>query len=105
MLSIIFLGLALPKIKSLKHRKIQFLGFLTDFSLNFALKTCCTLKMFLLSARNNFYVIMSSYLEEHVKKISSLNFMSLLGFQASKSCMFFWKNYYRASFEIISRQK
>ena len=68
MLNIIFLGLALPKIKSLKHRKIQFLGFLTDFSLNFALKTCCTLKMFLLSARNNFYVIMSSYLEEHVKK-------------------------------------
>ena len=39
----------------------------------------------------NFYIISSSYVEEHVKKNSSLNFMSLAGFQASKIWMCFWK--------------
>ena len=33
---------------------------------------------------------------------SSLNFMYLVGFQASKICMSFWKIYCRASFEISS---
>ena len=47
--------------------------------------------MFLLSAQNNFYVIMSSYVEGHVKKNPSLNFLSLVGFQASKICKFFRK--------------
>ena len=32
------------------------------------LKTYGTLKMFLLSAQNNFYVILSSYVEGQVKK-------------------------------------
>ena len=47
--------------------------------------------MFLLSVQNNFF-IMSSYVEEHVKKNSSLNFMSSIGFQASKICMYFLEN-------------
>ena len=47
--------------------------------------------MFLLSAQNNFYVIMSWYVEGTCEKNSSLNFMSLVGFQASKICMFFGK--------------
>ena len=45
--------------------------------------------MFLLSVQNNFF-IMSSYVEEHVKKNSSLNFMSSIGLQASKICMYFF---------------
>ena len=45
--------------------------------------------MFLLSAQNNFYIISSSYVAGYVKINSSLNFMSLVGFQASKIWMFF----------------
>ena len=33
---------------------------------------------------------MSSYVEWHVKKNSRLNFVSSVGFQASKICMFFF---------------
>ena len=40
--------------------------------------------MFLLSAQNDFYVIWSSYVEGYVQKNSSLNLMSLVGFQVSK---------------------
>ena len=58
--------------------------------------------MFLSTAENKFYLIMSSYVEEHVKKNSSLNFMSLVGFQASKTCIFL-ENF--EIFEIIFRQK
>ena len=47
--------------------------------------------MFLLSAQNNFYIILSSYVEGLVQKNSSLNFMSSVGFQVSKIWMFFWK--------------
>ena len=47
--------------------------------------------MFLLSNQNNFYIILSSYVEGHVQKNSSLNFMSLVGFQTCKIWMFFWK--------------
>ena len=61
-----------------------FLAFLPDFFLYFALKYYGTLKIFLLSAQNNAYVILSSYVEGHVRKKSSLNFMSPVGFQASK---------------------
>ena len=49
--------------------------------------------MFLLSAQNNFCIILSSFVEGYVKKNSSLNFMSLVGFQASKSGSFFGKCY------------
>ena len=61
--------------------------------------------MFLLSAQNDFYIILSSYVEGYVKKNSSLNFMSLVCFQASKIWKFFWKIYYEASFQIIFRKK
>ena len=47
--------------------------------------------MFILSVQNNFYVILSSYVEAHVIKKSSLNFISPFGFQASKIWMFFGK--------------
>ena len=49
--------------------------------------------MFLLSAHNNCYIILSSYVERHLQKNSSLNFMPLVGFQASKIWIFFWKIY------------
>ena len=42
--------------------------------------------MFLLSPQNT---IFRSYLDGHVKKNSSLNFMSSVGFQVSKIWMFF----------------
>ena len=44
--------------------------------------------MFLLGAENT---MSSSYVEGHVKKHSSPNFMSLVGFQASKIWMLFGK--------------
>ena len=47
--------------------------------------------MFLLNAQNNFYIILSSYVEGHVQKNSSLNFMSAVGFQASEIWIFFGK--------------
>ena len=47
--------------------------------------------MFLLSAQNNFYIILSSYVEGHEQINSSQNFMSLVGFQASNIWMFFFK--------------
>ena len=59
--------------------------------LNFALKTTGILKMFLLSAQNNFYVILSSYVEGYVKKNSSLSFMSFLVSEPPKSGSFFGK--------------
>ena len=61
--------------------------------------------MFLLSVQNNFYIILSSCVERYMKKISSLNFMSLVGFQASKMWKFFWKIYSEASLQIIFRKK
>ena len=47
--------------------------------------------MFLLRAQNNFYVLLSSCVERHVKKNSNLNIMSSVGFQDSKIWMFFGK--------------
>ena len=81
------------------------LAFLATFLKNFALKTCGTLKIFLLRTQNNFYIIFSWYVEEYVKKNWSLNFMSLVGFQACKFWKFFWKICCGASLEIIFKQK
>ena len=47
------------------------------------------MKMFLTGSQNNFYIIVSSYVEGYVQKNSSLSFMSSVGFQASKIWMFF----------------
>ena len=47
--------------------------------------------MFLLSTQSNIYIMVTSYVEEHVKKSSSLNFMSSVGFQAFK--MFFFRKF------------
>ena len=99
-----FLDQYFHKYKGQNIVKFSFLAFLV-YSFNFALKIYGTLKMFLLSAQNNFYIILSSYVEGHVQKDSSLNFMSSVGFQASKMWMIFWKIYCKASLEIIFRQK
>ena len=77
----------------------------TNNFLSCALNTYGTLSMFLLSVQTNFYIILSSYIEGHVKQNSSLNFMSFVGFPASEIWTFFLKIYCRASFEIILRQK
>ena len=64
----------LSKISTYRNIKLKkivafiFLVFLANFFKNFALKTYCTLKMVLSSAQNNYYVIMSSYVEGHVEK-------------------------------------
>ena len=44
-------------------------------------------------SKKNFYNIMSSYVEGHVKKNSSQNFVSSVGFQASKIWVFFGKKF------------
>ena len=80
--------------------KFSFPAFSTDFFffLNFVLKTYGTLKMFLLSAQKIFYIILSSYVEGHVQKNSSLNFMSPVGFQASKIWNFLRKISWQSQF-------
>ena len=71
----------------------------------FAQITYGTLKMFLLSPQNNLYIIFSSYIEEHVKGNSNLNFMSSGGIQTSKIWMFLLENLYcGANSEIVFRQ-
>ena len=50
--------------------KFSFLAFRAIF-LIFAFKTYVSLKKFLLSAQDSFYIILSSYVEGHVKKIKS----------------------------------
>ena len=56
------------KYKAQKIVKFSFLAFLADFFKNFAPKTYGTLKIFLLSAQNNFYITLGLYVEGHVKK-------------------------------------
>ena len=55
------------------------------------INTYGTLNIFLLSIQTNFYIILSSYVERHTMKKSSLSFMFLIGFQAYKMWMLFWK--------------
>ena len=65
------------------------------FFFKFCLKTYSTLKMFVLSAQNNFYYCIEFICRKTHEKNSSLNFMSSVGFQASKIWMFsFWKIYH-----------
>ena len=52
------------------QHKIQFFSLSCHF-LIFAFKTYVSLKKFLLSAQDSFYIILSSYVEGHVKKIKS----------------------------------
>ena len=71
-------------MKLKKLLKLRFLVFSADFFLSFALNTYGTLNMFLLSVQINFYIILCSYVEGIWKTSSSLSFMSLVRFQASK---------------------
>ena len=92
------------KIK-LKNCKLSFLVFSFNFILNFSFKTYGTLKRFQLSTYTNFCILLSSCAEQPVEKNSSLNFMSLVGFQVSKTRIFYWKIYCAECSEIIFRQK
>ena len=84
LLNIIFLEF--PEIESSENCRIQFLkAFSADFLKILPSKTYCCLKMFLLSAQNT---MLSSYVEGCVKKNSRLNFIPLIGFQASKTWFF-----------------
>ena len=49
--------------------------------------------MFLLSAQNNVCTILRLFVEGYVKSKSSLNFMYLVGFQASKIVELVWKSF------------
>ena len=80
-----WLGFWLVGIK--KYKKfLPTIFFFFFWVLNFALNT---LSLFLLYFQNSFWVILSWHVEEHVKQNSSLNFVSLVGFQASKVWVFF----------------
>ena len=59
---------------------------------NFAFKTHGTLKMLILGAQDNSHIILSYYVEGHLKKNSNLNFMSSIDFQASKISIFLGSN-------------
>ena len=75
-----------------KKCKIQFLSCFCWFFLNFTFKTYGTLKMFLLSAQNNSYIVSSSYVEGHLKQNLSLDFMLNFGwFPALQNLGVFWK--------------
>ena len=93
------------KYKLQKIVKFNVLDFSVESSKILPSKTYGTLKMFLLSAQNNFYIILSSYVEGHVQKYSSLNFMYSVGFQVSKIQMLFQKFFCGTSLEIIFRPK
>ena len=100
MLNINFLGLALPD-KAQKIVKFSFLAFSANFFFNFVLKTCGTLNMFLLSAQNNLYIKLSSYVKGYVKS----EFHVSSWFPCLQNLDIFWKTYCRASLEIIFRRK
>ena len=100
MLNINLLGLTLPD-KAQKIVKFSFLASSIDFFKNFALKTCGTLKMLLLSAQKNFYIILSSCVKGYVKS----EFYVFTWFPGLQNLYIFYKTYCRASSEIIFRQK
>ena len=77
-------------------------------SFSFALKIYSTLKIFLLSVQNNYieFTCRRARAKKKKKKKSNLNFMSMVGFKASKIWLFFpenlqstFSNYFQA--EII----
>ena len=64
--------------KPQKTIKSSFLAFFADFFFfffNFALKTYGTLKILILGAQDSFHIILSYYVEGHVKQNSNLNFI------------------------------
>ena len=61
--------------------------------------------MFLLSVQNNFYVIMSSYVEGHVKKKFKSKFHVFRWFPGLQNLDVVLENFCEAILEIISRQK
>ena len=72
---------------------------------DFALKTYCTLKLFLLSAQNNFHFSLSSYVEGYVKKEFKSAFCVFGWLPGLQNLDIFWNLYYESIFEIIFRQK
>ena len=89
-------------IKLKKLQNLVFQPFLLIY-LNLALKIYCFLKVFLLRAQclKHFLYYIEFLCRTSCEKNSSLNFMSLIGFQASKIQMFLQKSYCDASFKII----
>ena len=61
--------------------------------------------MLILGPQDNFHIILSYYVEKHLKKNSSLNFISSIDFQASEIWMFFGKINCYTSFETTFWQK
>ena len=95
----------LQKYKAQKIVEFSFLVFLANLFKKIASKSYCTMKMVLLNGQNNFYVIMSSYVEGHMpKKIQDQIhvFSQLPGLQNMHVC---WKIFCRSIFVIIFRRK
>ena len=57
----------------------------------------CNLKMFLLSAQNNFHVILSSYVEEHVKNKLKSEFHVCSSFPGFENLVVFLENSFPGS--------
>ena len=90
--------------KAQKIVKFRFLPFQLIF-LKFGLKTYGTLKVFLLSAQNNFHITLTSYLEEHKKKIQVWITCLWLVSRPPKCRCSFCKIYCGDSLETIFRLK
>ena len=88
----------------LKNCKILFLTFSVDF-LKFSPLNLWYFEDVSIKYPKQFLYYIDFICKRHVKKNSSLNFMSSVGFQAPKIWMLFWKIYCGANFEVIFRQE
>ena len=68
--------------------KFSFVDFLADLFLNFALQTYGTLEIFLLSAQNNLYIILSSYVECAKKIQVWMSCLQLVSRPPKSGCFF-----------------
>ena len=87
-----------------QKNKFSFLTFSTDF-LWFCLQKLWNFEGVVIKCPKQFLRYIELICSGSCKKNSSVNFVSLVGFQTSKLWMIFWKTYCGASFEIIFRQK
>ena len=95
----------LQKYKAQKIVEFSFLVFLANLFKKIAFRTYCTMKMVLLNGQNNFYVIMSSYVEGHVPKKIQDQIHVFSWFPGLQNMHICWKIFCRAIFVIIFRKK
>ena len=90
----------------LKNCKIQFFSRSCLFSFfYFCLQNLCLSEKVPIKCPRQFLYYIEFICRRACEKKSSLNFMSLVGFQVSKIWNFFWKIYCVASFKIICHSR